>query len=405
MALFHYQVLTAAGEPQAGQLEAGSLEEAVARLQDQGHVVLKAVPADSAPARGALGRLFERRALSGDEILRFTEQLAVLLSAGQPLDRALGILLDLPESERARRVIEKIREAVRGGASLSEALERQHGVFSRLYVNMVRAGEVGGALDQTLRKLAAYLERQAELKQQVISASIYPAILLVLVFAAVGVLVGYVVPRFIPIFQGMGQELPFVTRLVLGFGLFVQRWWWLGLLAVGAAFYLLSRSLRDPERRLAFDTWLLARGRLGALIARLETARLAHTLGTLIHSGVPLLAALSVAKNVTRNSALAEAIGKAAAEVKEGASLSWALARSQRFPRLAVQMIQVGEESGDLAPMLERLADTFEQQTRTEIDRLIAALVPALTVVMTLIVALIMMAILIPILNLSATFG
>ncbi len=405
MALFHYQVLTAAGEPQAGQLEAGSLEEAVARLQDQGHIVLKAVPAEAAPARGTFGRLFERRALAAEEILQFTEQLAVLLSAGQPLDRALGILLDLPESERARRVIEKIREAVRSGASLSEALERQHGLFSRLYVNMVRAGEVGGALDQTLRKLAAYLARQAELRQQVISASIYPTILLALVFAAVGVLVGYVVPRFIPIFAGMGQELPLVTRIVLGFGVFVQRWWWLALLAFALAFYLMSRRLQQPERRLAFDAWLLTRGRIGSLIARLETARVAHTLGTLVHSGVPLLAALSVAKNVTRNSALAEAIGQAALEVKEGASLSWALSRTRRFPRLAVQMIQVGEESGDLAPMLERLADTFEQQARTEIDRLIAALVPALTVVMTLIVALIMMAILIPILNLSATFG
>src|SRR5690606_37292504 len=249
--------------------------------------------------------LFRKATLSQAQVLQFTQQLATLLGAGQPLDRALQILLDLPESEAARKVIERIRDAVRGGAPLSQALETEQGIFSRLYINMVRAGEIGGSLDDTLRRLADYLERSKALRESVINALIYPAILVAMVLASLVLLLGYVVPQFMPLFQDLGAELPMLTRIVLVMGDTVRDWWWLLIVAIGAAVFWVRRQLGDPERRLKLDAWLLRRGRIGDLIAKLVPARLACTLGTLACSGVPMLSSLSIARNMMGNSALA----------------------------------------------------------------------------------------------------
>jgi len=325
-----------------------------------------------------------------------------LLGAGQPLDRALQILLELPESEKARRIIERIRDTVRGGAPLSEALEAEPSVFSRLYVNMVRAGEIGGSLDNTLARLANYLERSKALRESVINALIYPAILVVMVFGALFVLLAFVVPRFAPMFQDMNVELPFITRAVLVFGVALRDWWWAIAAVIIAAVVLLRRQLADPPTRLAFDAWTLRQRVVGPLTAKLETARLARTLGTLLKNGVPLLTALGIVRNVLGNSALTEAVDKATEEVKTGGGLAFALGHSKRFPKLALQMISVGEESGSLDDMLLKVADTFDVDAKNTVDRMLAALVPALTVIMTLMVAIIMMAILLPILDLTS---
>ncbi len=404
MPQFRYKALSPAGEALDGLMEAASADEVIAKLQDAGNIPLKALPADQAQGSG-LSALFQRAPMGANQVLQFTQQLATLLGAGQPLDRALQILLDLPESEQARRVIDRIREAVRGGTPLSQAMEAQSGVFSRLYVNMVRAGEVGGALDDTLKRLADYLERSKALKESVINAMIYPSILIVLVLGAIGLLVGYVVPQFLPLFEDMGAEIPWLTAMIMSLGLFVQGWWWLLLLGAVAAVWLASKSLADPVRRLQFDTWILGRGLLGQLLAKLDTARLARTLATLVHNGVPLLTSLAIARNVLTNSALSEAVGQAAEEVKTGGGLAIALGRSKLFPRLALQMISVGEESGEMDTMLGKVADTFDADVRNTVDRLLSALVPVITIVMAFAVAIIMMAILIPIFELTNTVG
>ncbi len=404
MPQFRYKALSPAGEALDGLMEAASADEVIAKLQDAGNIPLKALPADQAQGSG-LSALFQRAPMGANQVLQFTQQLATLLGAGQPLDRALQILLDLPESEQARRVIDRIREAVRGGTPLSQAMEAQSGVFSRLYVNMVRAGEVGGALDDTLKRLADYLERSKALKESVINAMIYPSILIVLVLGAIGLLVGYVVPQFLPLFEDMGAEIPWLTAAIMSLGLFVQGWWWLLLLAVIGLVWFASHALGDPVRRLQFDTWILGRGLFGQLLAKLDTARLARTLATLVHNGVPLLTSLAIARNVLTNSALSEAVGLAAEEVKTGGGLAVALGRSKLFPRLALQMISVGEESGEMDAMLGKVADTFDADVRNTVDRLLSALVPVITIVMAVAVAVIMMAILIPIFELTNTVG
>ena len=400
MALFRYKALSAAGEALDGQMEAASAQDVITRLQEQGHLPVEARRADTGGSEG-LGTLFKRKEFGNEQVLQFTQQLATLLAAGQPLDRALGILLDLPDTPEARRVIERVREAVRGGAPLSTALEQQHGPFSRLYVNLVRAGEAGGNLHESLRRLAEYLERSAQLRSRVINALIYPVILVVLVFASVTFLLAFVVPQFQALFESMDAKLPWYSTAVMQASLLLRDWWWALLVATAAvAAWALSR-FNDPATRRALDARVLGWKFPGDLIAKLDTARLARTLGTLVRNGVPLLTALNLSRPVLSNRVLAEAIEAAADDVKTGSGLGYAMARQKCFPRLAVHMIQVGEESGELDAMLLKAADTFDQETANALDRLLAALVPALTVLMTLVVGAIMISVLLPIYDLT----
>jgi general secretion pathway protein F len=329
--------------------------------------------------------------------------LATLLGAGQPLDRALGTLLELPENDAAKKSIERIREAVRGGAPLSAALEQQHGLFSRLYVNLVRAGEAGGGLHASLLRLADYLGRSAELRARLINALIYPVLLMAVVGGAVLFLLMFVVPQFQSLFDNLEAELPWYTQFLMWTSETLRGWWWLGVAAMAAGLLWLNATLADPVFRLALDERVLASKLFGSLAARLDTARLARTLGTLVNNGVPLLTALNLSRPVMVNSWLGKALEAATGEVKTGSGLGYAMARQKCFPRLAVQMIQVGEESGELDTMLLKVADTFDAETGNAINRLMALLVPVLTVLMTVVVAAIILAVLLPIYDLTGS--
>ncbi|MEV8520731.1 type II secretion system inner membrane protein GspF [Dyella marensis] len=402
MSQFHYRAVSDGGDIVQGEMEAASVEEVIARLQDQGHTPLEARPANEAGSAGGLGGLFKRGPFTGDQLAQFTHQLATLLGAGQPLDRALGILMDLPEGERAKKLIERVRDRVRGGTTLSQAFDEEHGVFPKLYISLVRAGEAGGSLEDTLRRLADYLERSQQLRGSIVNALIYPAFLMVGVLGSLVLLLAYVVPQFVPIFEDMQVPIPLITQAVLALGNLIQSWWWLLMLVIGGGIFVWRARLRDPVYRLAWHGRLLQKRLVGPLLLKVETARIARTLGTLVKNGVPLLSALTIARQVTSNRALDEALAQAAEQVKGGAGLSLALAQSQRFPRLALQMVQVGEEAGQLDTMLLKVADTFELESKRAIDRLLAALVPALTIVMTIMVAIIMAAILLPLLSLTS---
>ena len=403
MALYRYKAVTVSGEVLEGQLDVASNDEAVAKIQDAGNIPLEVSAAEGADAGGLFGRFGKRQAMNSTQVLQFTQQLSTLLGAGQPLDRALQILLELPESEKARRIIERVRDHVRGGGALSDALEAEPGVFSRLYTNMVRAGEVGGSLDTTLSRLSHYLERAKALRESVINAMIYPAILVVMVFCALFVLLAFVVPRFLPMFQDMNLELPLLTQVVLFIGTTLQGWWWAIIIGIFLLVTMLRRRLADPASRLNWDARVLRFRIFGPLIARFETARLARTVGTLLKNGVPLLTAIGIGRNVLGNTALAAAVDEAGEEVKTGGGLAFALGKSKRFPKLALQMVSVGEESGALDDMLLKVADTFDVEAKNTVDRLLAAMVPVLTVLMTFMVAIIMLAILLPILSITSS--
>jgi len=405
MTMFRYKAVTPGGETLDGQMDAGSAEEVIARVQEAGNIPLSLSRRFGAGGAGLFAGLLRKQDLTPAQVTAFTDQLATLMAAGQPLDRALQILLELPESEKARKLIARVRDQVRGGSTLSDALESQHGSFSRLYINMVRAGEIGGSLERTLRRLAEYMDRSQKLRATVISALIYPAILVVAVLGSIFMLLLFVVPQFVPMFEDMGTDLPLVTRIVLAFGNLLAGWWWLLIGGIVLAVVWFQRQLAQVDSRRAWDERFLKMGMLGTLFLRLDTARLARTLGTLLQSGVPLLAALSIARNVLTNTVLAEAVDQAAILVKTGDGLAYALGQQKRFPKLAQQMVAVGEESGELDTMLLKVADTFDNETRATIDRLLAALTPILTLVMAVTVGFIMMAMLLPIMTIMSTVG
>ncbi|KPY85370.1 type II secretion system inner membrane protein GspF [Pseudomonas syringae pv. tagetis] len=398
MSLFKYRALDAQGAAQNGTLEARDQEAAIAALQKRGLMVLQV----DAAGLGGLRRALGSGLLNGAALVSFTQQLATLLGAGQPLERSLGILLKQPGQPQTRALIERIREQVKAGKPLSVALEEEGSQFSPLYISMVRAGEAGGALESTLRQLSDYLERSQLLRGEVINALIYPAFLVVGVLGSLALLLAYVVPQFVPIFKDLGVPIPLITEVILNLGQFLSDYGLAVLAGVIALIWGMTIRMRDPQRRERRDRRLLGIRVIGPLLQRIEAARLTRTLGTLLINGVALLQALVIARQVCTNRALQAQVEQAVESVKGGGTLASAFGAQPLLPDLALQMIEVGEQAGELDTMLMKVADVFDVEAKRGIDRMLAALVPALTVVMAGMVAVIMLAIMLPLMSLTS---
>jgi len=404
MPLFEYKAVDASGETVQGTMEAATLDMVVLKLQEAGNIPLHA--RESGAGGFSLASLkMGRRGMNAREVGEFTQQMSTLLVAGLPLDRSLAVLLDLSENERVKRTVSEIRDRVREGGSLSDALEEQHGAFNRLFVNMVRAGEVGGTLDVTLTRLTEYLERSRELKDSIVSALIYPILLLVLAAGSLILLLVYVIPQFTPIFEELGGDLPFITKLVLGVGSILQNFWWAIIMVTFLIVVQFRRVLADPEKRFSWDTRVLGLKWVGDLIGKIEIARLSRTLGTLLTNGVPLLGALSIARNVLTNTVLRKDVSDASREVKTGGGLAHNLSKGGRFPRLALQMISVGEETGQLDEMLLKVSDTYDLEVRNTIDRLLSIFTPVVTLLLAVMIGTIVLSVLVAILSINDLVG
>ena len=395
MSLFKFRALDSQGVAHNGTLDAKDQAAAVAVLHARGLLLLQIEAAGSPRLRTARGLL------KGAALVSFTQQLATLLGAGQPLERSLGLLLKQPGPPQVRALIERIRDHVKAGKPLSIALEEEGDSFSPLYLSMVRAGEAGGALESTLRQLSDYLERSQLLRGEVINALIYPAFLVVGVLGSLALLLAYVVPQFVPIFQDLGVPIPLITEVILALGEFLGSYGLALLAGLIAASWVLAARLREPLHRQTFDRRLLGLRVVGPLLQRVEAARLARTLGTLLSNGVALLQALVIARQVCTNRALQAQVALAAESVKGGGTLGGAFGTQPLLPDLALQMIDVGEQAGELDSMLLKVADIFDVEAKRGIDRLLAALVPSLTVIMAVLVAVIMLAIMLPLMSLT----
>ena len=404
MPFFEYKAVAPSGETVQGTMEAASLDLVVLKLQEAWNIPIHAKES-GAGGFGLSALRLGRRGMNAREVGEFTQQLSTLLVAGLPLDRSLQVMLDLSENERVKRTVSEIRDRVREGGSLSDALEEQHGAFNRLFVNMVRAGEVGGTLDVTLLRLTDYLERSRDLKDSVISALIYPILLLVLAAGSLILLLVYVIPQFTPIFEELGGDLPFITKVVLGVGSVLQNFWWAIILLTVLIVVQFRRILADTDKRFAWDTRVLAMKWVGDLVGKIEIARLSRTLGTLLTNGVPLLAALSIARNVLTNTVLRKAVSDAAREVKTGGGLAHNLSEGGRFPRLALQMISVGEETGQLDTMLMKVSDTYDIEVRNTIDRLLSIFTPVVTLLLAVLIGTIVLSVLVAILSINDLVG
>ena len=404
MPLFEYKAVAPSGETVQGTMEAASVDMVVLKLQEAGNIPLQARETGSGGFSLSALRL-GRRGMNAREVGEFTQQLSTLLGAGLPLDRSLQVMLELSENEKVKRTVTEIRDRVREGGSLSDALEEQHGAFNRLFVNMVRAGEVGGTLDVTLSRLTDYLERSRDLKDSVVSALIYPILLLVLAAGSLILLLVYVIPQFTPIFEELGGDLPLITKIVLGAGSILQNFWWAIILLTVLAVTQFKRMLADAEKRFAWDTRVLSMRWVGDLVATMETARLTRTLGPLFSNGVPLLSALSIARNVISNTVLRKDVNDAARQVKTGGGLARNLAKGERFPRLALQMISVGEETGQLDSMLMKVSDTYDREVRNTIERLLSIFTPVVTLLLAVLIGTIVLSVLVAILSINDLVG
>lgn len=407
MPLFQYKAVSPAGDVQEGVLDAGSYDGAQAHLKSMGLIPIRAIEvgaaaqaAEGSAQPGARGFLTSATLMpSGgahirpNELTIFTRELATLLKAGLPLDRSLEILINLAERAPVRTLLQEIRNEVRGGAALSKALDQHRNVFSRFYVNMVRAGEAGGALGGVLMRLADHLERAKDLRDSVVSSLIYPVILMLVAVASVGMLLVFVVPQFKQIFDQSGKALPGVTEVVLGAGLFLRENWMIVVAAVLLVVWLLSRSWSNPASRARWDARLLGWPVAGHLIARLEMARFARSLATLLQNGVPLLAALSILKETLGNAVFRAAVDVVSRELKEGRGMAKPMLETQVFPKLAVQMIAVGEETGQLDAMLLQVADVYDREVASSIKRALALLQPVMIIGLALVIGLLIFAI------------
>lgn len=396
MPRYLYKAVKLDGEEIEGEQDAADEQALIVRLQAEGLIPLSARPAGGLTARLSRRR---RKGLSAKDIEVVTRQLATLLESGLTLDRSLQVLSDLSTDETVVRVLSDLQERVRGGATFSAALEAQDGQFPKLYVNMVRAGEASGALDEVLTRLADYLERSAELRGTVSSALVYPMILLFVAGLSVILLLVFVVPQFTVLFEDMGAALPLPTQIVVGAGDLFRDYWWALLVIIAVVAVLTERWLQNPANRRRFDYRVMSLPLFGDLIWKMETARFCHTLSTLLKNGLPLLSGLNLAKQVVGNRRIGEGLDQVGEDLKHGRGIAGPLASHSVLPQLAQQMIRVGEESGTLDAMLAKVADIFDRETRSSVQRLLTLLEPLLIIGLGVIVAGIIISILMAILG------
>ncbi len=399
MPVFVYKAADQRGKTIAGVMEAPDQRAVVERLHREEYYPIEVAP--QAEGTRLWGRLTVR-GISSRDLVAFTQQLATLFEAGLPLDRSLSVLEELAPNPRMKAIVGDLLRSVRAGASFADALAKHHPrPFSRLYINMVRAGEKGGVLELTLRRLTEFLETAQAFREALVSALIYPALLTGVSAAAVVFLLTFVIPRFAQIFADLGQAVPLPTQILLTVSTALTTYWWALALLVVALLLGLRVLMGTGEGRLMWDRAVLGLPLVGEVIRKAEVARFCRTLGTLLRSGVPVLGALGVVRELVSNRLLALAVERLGDGVKRGAGLAAPMGESGVFPPLALHMVRVGEETGRLEEMLLKTADTFEADVRSAVKRLIGLLEPGIILTMGLLVGFIVVAMLMAIFSIN----
>ncbi|MGA1875028.1 MAG: type II secretion system inner membrane protein GspF [bacterium] len=401
MAVFTYKATDRLGKVVTGNIEAKSKAVVINRLQESDYFPIKVEEKGniSLSERKSLFSFGQR--IRGKDVLVFTNQLATLLSSGVPLDKSLTILTELTENKRLRQVVADVQKNVHGGSHFADALARHPKVFSRLYISMVKAGESGGVLENVLMRLSEFLESSQALKENVTSALIYPSILTVVGGGAVAILLTFVVPKFTQIFADMGQTIPLPTKILLGVSGFLVNYWWLLLGILLCLFFSWQYYIKSEKGKWVWDSWKLRLPIWKDLTQKIEVSRFSRTLGTLVQSGVPILQSLVIVKDIIGNAVLSKAVREIQGRIKEGEKISEPLRQSRLFPAMAIHMIDVGEESGQLESMLFKIADTYDTETRNTVKRLVSMLEPVLILFMGLFVGFIVISMLVAIFGIN----
>lgn len=409
MPLFAYSAVDAQGKTHQGTLEANSAADAAAAIKKQGRFPTNI--AETSAAAKPQGKGFSLSfSLGGGPgtgkvpakvLTVFTRQLSTLISAGLPLLRSLRTLSKQEKNANLKKIMASLAESVEGGTTFSEALSQHPKAFNKLYVNMVKAGELGGVLEIVLTRLAEFAEKSQRIRGKVTSAMVYPLVVLTIAVLIVAFLMLFIVPKFEAIFQDMlgGRPLPVITQLIMDLSRFIQGNFLPlliagGVLGVGARF-----ALRLPGISTAVDRYKLKLPLFGDLLTKTSVARFSRTLGTLVSSGVPILQALQITRDTAGNERVSEAIETIHDNVKEGESMVAPMEASQIFPPMVVSMVQVGEETGQLPDMLTKVADVFEEEVDTAVAGLTSLLEPIMIVVLALIVGTIVVALFLPLIT------
>lgn len=387
---YSYRASTRDGRVVEGVMEAAAESGVVSALRSQGYIPLSIQEGSGGakatgsgwkfsmelPKFGGSGKVKPR------DLMLFTRELATLLNAGLPLDRSLHSLGALTENETLKTVVAEILSGVQEGQSLSKALAEKPEVFPPLFVNMIRAGEAGGMVETVLERLADYLERNQKVRDEVRSALSYPIILAVVASAAITILLVYVLPQFATLFDEMGAAMPASTQFVMSASDLLQRYWWLGAIIIAGIVLGLRRFRQTPSGQFRWDTWVLATPKVGDLTRKIQVARFARTLGTMLQGGVPLIRSLEIVRAVVANSVINAAVEVVQREVSEGKGLSGPLESGGVFPPLAIQMVSVGEDTGQLDEMLLVVAEHYDREVTNSVNALMALVGPAILIVM-----------------------
>jgi type II secretion system protein F len=381
MAEYLYKATTLNGQTVEGVMDGKDEEAIIQSLHQLGYIPIR-ITTHQEKEIGLRLPSFLRQRVGVKNLLAFTQELSTLISAGLPLDRSLNILGTLTENATLREAVKDVLKKVEGGNSLAEAMGNHSRIFSKLYINMVRAGESGGFLETILSRLAQYLEGMKEIRDHLISVMIYPLILTVVTGISITVLVTFVIPRFARIFSDLKQTIPLPTQIVLTFSQLVRDYWWAGVGVVLLIYFGLKAYTKDEERKWRWDRSKLRWMVVGDLIKKLEMARFARTLGTLLQSGVSILPAFNLVKEISQNLAISRSIAHVHDRLREGKGISKSMEETGVFPPLAIHMISVGEETGTLDQMLIKVAEAYEENVRTAVKRFVSLLEPLIILFM-----------------------
>ena len=407
MALYAFDAVRQSGDPVSAQVEAASEADAVERVREQGLILLRIQTASAAAfsshdkGKSFFGRLLAPRKVTREQVIAFTRDLANLISAGLPLDRAFELLVSLADTGPMAALLQDLRDRVRGGKSLSQALIEHPKQFDRLFVNMVRAGEASGTLGPVLERISEFQERSAELRSSVQSALMYPMVLIGVAVIAVFTMIFFVVPKFESTFRQFGKALPPATENLLALSHWMKEDGWMLLVGTAAIFILVRGRLRSPQGLLAWHRRKLKLPVLGDLFSKIEVARLARTLGTLLGNGVSLLPALTIVKDTVDNRALANSLDGVLVRLKAGQGFARPLMETGLYPKLAVHMVAVGEETGRLDAMLLKVAQVYDVEVNTALKRALGLMEPILILTLAVVVGGIIFALMSALLGLT----
>ncbi len=398
MTVYSYKATDKSGKLVEGDINAPDYHTAIQQIRQLNYFPVKVAEGKNKISSGlklSLPRMGAR--VSTKDLMTLTQQLATLVDSGLTLDEGLSTLVKLAETEQLRTILADIRKQVHAGSSFADALEEHPDVFSKLYINMVRAGEAGGIVGETLSRLAMFLEKSVELKANIRAAMVYPAILSFVGGSAVIVLITFVVPQFSKLFEDMGAALPLPTQIMLGLSDLIINYWLVLILGVLGCVGAFTFYVRTDKGRLRWDGLLLKLPLFGTLIRKIEVSRFSLTMATLLKSGVPILQAMTIVQSILINRVIADAIGNLRQALKRGQGLSGPLQETGVFPPMAVHMITVGETSGALDEMLTKVSHTYDKEVEQSIKQVVSLIEPFMILLMALIIGFIVVSMLLAI--------